>query len=231
MLHTEGARVFACDINGTALHVVTETLDDVVALPLDVRDETAWEQVTAMVLREAGRLTTLVNCVGVSASSPLQETPLEQWRQVFSVNLDGAFLGTKHAMRAMQQSGGVIVHIGSASGTRAAAGAAAYSSSKAALRMLVAVAAKECRDAGNSIRINCVSPAGVKTPMWTGMPFFRELIEKTGSEKLAFEALSASGGGSFSEAEEIARIVRFLVSDDARHINGAELLVDDGFVL
>jgi len=143
----------------------------------------------------------------------------------------GAFLATKYGIRAMQSSGGVIVHVGSASGIRPAAGAAAYSTSKAALRMLVQAAAKECRQARFAIRINSVSPAGVRTAMWRSMPFFQDLVREHGSEDAAFAAMTKAGGGEFVEPEAVARVVCFLLTDAARHITGVELPVDDGYVL
>ena len=97
---------------------------------------------------------------------PAPDTALAEWQRVIGINLDGAFLATKYCIRAMRATGGAIVHVGSASRIRPAAGAAAYSTSKAALRMLVQTAAKECPQAGWAIRIKVVSPAGVKTPMW-----------------------------------------------------------------
>ena len=198
---------------------------------LDVREEPQWKGVLEQVLRLHGPIGILVNCAGISAASPLAETPLADWRRVFATNLDGAFLATKHGVRVMRETGGVIVHIGSASGIRPSAGAAAYSTSKAAVGMLVRAAAKECREAGLPVRICAVSPAGVRTPMWRSMPFFQALVVKTGSEQAAFEALEQGGGGPFAEPEDVARAVAFLVSDDARHINGVELMVDGGFVL
>ena len=198
---------------------------------LDVREEPQWESVFEQVLRLHGPIGILVNCAGISAASPLSETPLAEWRRVFATNLDGAFLATKHGVRVMRETGGVIVHIGSASGIRPSAGAAAYSTSKAAVGMLVRAAAKECREAGLPVRICAVSPAGVRTPMWRSMPFFQALVGKSGSEQAAFEALEQGGGGPFAEPEDVARAVAFLVSDDARHINGVELMVDGGFVL
>ena len=200
-------------------------------VPLDVREEAAWERAVATVVEARGRLDVLVNCVGVSAASPLTDTTLTEWRHVLATNLDGAFLGTKQAVRAMRATGGAIVHVGSASGIRPAPGAAAYSTSKAALRMLVRTAAKECRDAGLAIRINLVSPAGVRTPMWRAMPFFQELVREHGSEAAAYDAMAAAGGGRFLEPEVVAGAVCFLASDAAAHITGAELPVDDGYVL
>ena len=201
------------------------------AIKLDVRDEADWITTTDTILANHGRLDILANCVGVSAGTPLADTTLAEWRHVLSTNLDGAFLATKYGIRAMRAAGGAIVHVGSASGIRPAAGAAAYSTSKAALRMLVRTAAKECRDARLAIRINVASPAGVKTPMWSTMPFFQELVRAHGSEDAAYAAMEASGGGRFIEPDTVARVVCFLAGDDAQHITGVEVPVDDGYVL
>jgi len=200
-------------------------------LRLDVRDETEWEAAVSTVLERRGCLDILVHAAGVSAGAPLADTTLDEWRRVLSTNLDGTFLALKHGIRAMRASGGAIVVIGSASGIRPAAGAAAYSTSKAAVSMLARAAAKECREYKLPIRINVVSPAGVLTPMWRNMPFFQELIRQHGTEEAAFAALEAGGGGRFAEPEEIAHSVLFLVSDAASHVTGVELPVDGGYVL
>jgi NAD(P)-dependent dehydrogenase (short-subunit alcohol dehydrogenase family) len=223
-LRAAGTTVYAADISfgaGPESH----------AIDLDVREEAAWAAAMELILAAAGRLDLLVNCVGVAAASPLADTTLGEWRRVLSTNLDGAFLATKHGIRTMRATGGAIIHVGSASGIRPASGAAAYSTSKAALRMLVRAAAKECRDAGLAIRINLVSPAGVKTPMWRSMPFFQELARELGSEEAAYDSMTASGGGRFIEPDAVARVVCFLASDQAEHVTGVELPVDDGYVL
>lgn len=225
-----GAQVFCADLDADGAREVARQLEGSVALALDATDEPSWEAAVSAVAA-SGRLDVLVNCVGITAGSPLVETSLAEWRRVLATNLDGAFLGTKHAIRAMGPGGGSIVHVGSASGIRAAAGAAAYSTSKAALKMLVSVAAKECRAAGLPIRINVVSPAGVKTPLWRSMASFRDLVRTTGSEEAAFDAMEKGGGGPFSSAEDVARVVCFVASDDARHVNGVDLPADDGYVL
>jgi 3alpha(or 20beta)-hydroxysteroid dehydrogenase len=198
---------------------------------LDVREEAHWIAALEAILANHGRLDILANCVGVSAGTPLAETALTEWRHVLSTNLDGAFLATKYGIRAMRAASGAIVHVGSASGIRPAAGAAAYSTSKPALRMLVRTAAKECRDARLAIRINVVSPAGVRTPMWRTMPFFQDLVRTHGSEDAAYAAMEAASGGRFIEPDAVARLVCFLASDDALHITGVEVPVDDGYVL
>jgi NAD(P)-dependent dehydrogenase (short-subunit alcohol dehydrogenase family) len=198
---------------------------------LDVRGESEWETAIASILERAGRLDALVHSAGIAAASPIADTTLAEWRQVLSTNLDGTFLAIKHGIRAMKEAGGAIVVIGSASGIRPSAGAAAYSTSKAAVSMLVRAAAKECREAEIPIRINAISPGGVKTPLWRAMPFFADLVALHGSEEAAFEAMEAHGGDRFASPEQIADGIVFLVSDAASHITGAELPIDDGYTL
>lgn len=232
-LAAEGASVWCADLDELAARKVARAISpegQARAVALDVRLEEAWSAAAAKLGGEPGRLDILVHAAGISAASALHETDLAEWRRVLATNLDGAFLAVRHGMRAMESHGGAIVLLGSASGIRPAPGAAAYSTSKAALRMLVQAAARECAQRGLQIRLNLVSPAGVKTPMWSTMPFFQELVRQHGSDEAAFAAL-ASPGGRFAEPEEIAEAILFLVSDAAAHITGVELPVDGGFVL
>ncbi len=235
LLAGEGAHVLCADLKPDSAQSTAEEIvrtgRTAIALGLDAREEAHWGKAVATTLREWGRLDILVHCAGVSAASPLADTPLDEWRRVLATNLDGAFLATKHGFRAMRETGGVIVHIGSASGVRPAAGAAAYSVSKAALGMLVRVAALESRQAGGRVRVCAVSPAGVRTAMWRSMPFFGELVSNEGSEEAAFAKLEAQSGIRFAVPEEVAQAVLFLVSDAALGINGIELLVDGGYTL
>lgn len=230
-LRGAGAQVYGADLKPPAAGGASPADPDARSIALDVREEADWVAALESILANHGRLDILVNSVGVSAGTPLADTTLAEWRHVLSTNLDGAFLATKHGIRAMRAASGAIVHIGSASGIRPAAGAAAYSTSKAALRMLVRTAAKECRDARLAIRINVVSPAGVKTPMWSTMPFFQDLVRTHGSEDAAYAAMEAAGGGRFIEPDAVARVVCFLASDEARHVTGVDVPVDEGYVL
>lgn len=232
LLADAGAVVYCADLNDLGARTTVRGIASPVAAPLrlDVRDEASWTTAMATIQGAQGRVDAIVHCAGISAASPLPDTTLAEWHRVLAVNLDGSFLAVAHGMRAMRASGGTIVLLGSASGIRAAAGAAAYSTSKAAVRMLVQVAAKECREGKLPIRINLVSPAGVRTPMWRAMPIFQDLVAQHGSEDAAFAAL-AGPGGRFAEPEEVARAVLFLVSDAASHITGIELPVDGGYLL
>ena len=217
-LSDAGARVFAADLEGGDVR-------------LDVRDEASWDAVMSRVEAEAGPLDVLVHAAGISATGQVVDTTLDEWRRVLSTNLDGSFLAVRAAGRAMGERGGSVVLIGSASGIRPAPGAAAYSTSKAALNMLVRIAALEFRSAGWPVRVNLLSPAGVRTPLWSSMPFFRDLVDAHGSDDAAFDAMEAEGGGTFLRPEDVARVVLFLASDAAAHVTGAEIPVDDGYAI
>jgi NAD(P)-dependent dehydrogenase (short-subunit alcohol dehydrogenase family) len=235
-LAAEGASVCCADVNEAGSEQ-TAGLIAQIGRPasshrLDVAVEAEWEAIVQRILGAHARLDVLVNCAGVSAGAPLAEMAYADWRRVLSVNLDGAFLATKHGIQAMRTNGGSIVHVSSASGIKAAAGACAYSASKAGLCMLSRAAAKECCDKNISVRVNTVCPGGVKTSMWTTMAFFRELVQKVGSEEAAFESLAEGvPGGRFAEPADIVHAILFLASDEARFVTGADLIVDGGYVL
>src|SRR5262249_33959194 len=157
-------------------------------------------------------------------------TSLEEWRRVLAVNLDGVILGTKYGIRAMRAGkGGSIINVASVSGVKPFAGAAAYGAAKAAVRLLSKVAAIEGQDARIGVRVNVVTPGGVKTPMWLAMDFFRKLADEHGGAEGAFAALAGSvPSHQFYTAEEVARTVLYLASDESSHLSGVELVMDRG---
>ena len=192
----------------------------------DVADPALWERIEA----EAGPLDHAVINAGIAAGGALAETSFDEWRRVLSVNLDGAFLTLQAAMRAMQGNGGAIVLTASAAGIKAEPGIAAYGASKAAVIHLAKIAAKE--GAAMNVRVNAIAPGGVKTPIWSNVPFFQDLVESTGSEEAAFKTMGAAApSGRFAQADEIAAQIAFLLSDDAASITGACLVSDGGYTL
>src|SRR5262249_51656944 len=153
-----------------------------------------------------------VNCAGISFACPVADMSLADWRRVMAVNLEGVFLGTKHAIRAMRQGarGGSVVNVSSVSGGKGQPGARADWASKAAVIMFSKAAALECLRQGDNIRVNSVSPTGVKTPMWKTMPFFQELMAKEGGEEAAFRAMAQSApGGRWALPEEVALAILY----------------------
>jgi 3(or 17)beta-hydroxysteroid dehydrogenase len=230
LLSQQGALVWCADRDVEGAAATAETFAGRSA-SLDVASEADWEVVLAAMVAVHGRLDVLVNSAGISFACPLADMRLEDWRRVLAVNLDGVFLGTKHAVRTMRASGGSIIHVASAAGLKSTPGASAYATSKAAVCMFSRTAAKECVDAGLAIRVNTVCPGGVKTPLWRTMPFFQELIAKTGSEDAAFQAMTAGqpAGSRFAEPEEIAAAILYLASDESRFVTGSDLVIDGGF--
>jgi NAD(P)-dependent dehydrogenase (short-subunit alcohol dehydrogenase family) len=234
LLARDGATVLVADIDERAAQVVAAEITSAGGraepLTLDVSGEAAWQEVTGRVLAAHGRLDVLVNNAGVAFARPVAEMSLGDWRRVLAVNLDGVFLGTKHGIRAMRAGqGGSIVNVASVSGIRPFAGAAAYGAGKAAVRLLSKVAAIECADAGDGVRVNVVTPSGVKTPMWETMDFFRGLMTEHGGAEGAFAAMAgAVPSQQFFPAEEVARTVLYLASDESAHLSGVELVMDYG---
>jgi NAD(P)-dependent dehydrogenase (short-subunit alcohol dehydrogenase family) len=183
-------------------------------------DVTHWEDVQATVERARkafGRLDVLINCAGILRSNLLEETPEEEWRQVLDVNLTGAFLVTKAALKVMrEQGGGSIVHIASRMAIRVKEGHGAYAAAKAGILQLTQMAALE--GAPHAIRVNCVLPGFVDSPM-----------TRRGYRDDAFEGWSkVCPLGRAAMPEDIAHAMLFLASDQASFITGVALPVDGG---
>jgi NAD(P)-dependent dehydrogenase (short-subunit alcohol dehydrogenase family) len=234
-LAEHGAAVCCADLNGAGAEetaaAVTAGGGAAWACPLDVTSEPAWSAAVEGTLQSRGRLDIAVNCAGVSSGGPVADLSLGEWRRVLAVNLEGTLLGTRQAIRAMRQAGrgGSIVNVASVSGLKAQPGAAAYCASKAAVIMLSKVAALECLQARDGVRVNSVSPGGVKTPMWRTMPFFQELMAREGGEEAAFRALERGQPESrFATPEEIALAVLYLASDESSYVTGTNLVIDLG---
>lgn len=235
MLAAEGARVAVTDRNVEGARKVADEICDRgghgVALALDVTDSLAWTSALEQVLGLWSGLDVLVANAGKGYGAPLTETPLDEWRAVMAVNLDGVFLALKYGIPVLRQTGGgSIVVVSSVSGVKAMPGAGAYSAGKAAVRMLAKTAALECAAQGDGIRVNSVLPGGVETPIWKGTDYWEQLTTKLGSEERAWAALSsATPLKRFAQPEEIAHAILYLSSDEAAYVTGSELVIDGGY--
>jgi NAD(P)-dependent dehydrogenase (short-subunit alcohol dehydrogenase family) len=234
LLAREGASVVVADIEtGTGQEVAQQIVasgGNGIFLSLDVGEESDWKKAIDHILHTFGRLDIAVNNAGIAAARQVPDMTLSEWRRVMQVNLDGVFLGTKYAIAAMRSGqGGSIINVASASGIKASAGASAYCASKAAVRMFSKTVALECAAAASRIRVNTVSPGGVKTPIWEKMDFWPDLLKRHGSKEEVWKQLGAGPAGEFFSPEEIAQAILFLVSDESSYLNGAELVVDRGF--
>jgi len=199
---------------------------------LDVRDEAQWQAVTDAVLAAHGRLDVLVNNAGITGfeSGPVAHDPehaeLVAWRAVHETNLDGVFLGCKYAIRAMRRTGsGSIINISSRSGLVGIPAAAAYASSKAAIRNHSKSVALYCAEQQLNIRCNSIHPAAILTPMWEAM-----LGNGPDREQRMQAFVSDCPMRRFGQPEEVAALAVLLASDEAAYINGSELSIDGGML-
>lgn len=195
----------------------------------DVASERFWDEHKELL----NGLSHAVINAGVSGSSPIAELGFAEWRRILSVNLDGAFLTLRAAVRAMpgDGTGRSIVVTASMAGIKAEPGIAAYGASKAAVIHLTRIAAKELAPRG--IRVNAIAPGGVDTPIWDEMPFFQQLLQSEGNREAAMIAMArmATPLGRYATPDEIAAQIRFLLSEDAATITGAILASDGGYSL
>ena len=235
LLAKQGAVVVVADINFAAAEQVASEIRGAggrgTGVRLDVSSESEWAEAIQETLSQHERLDVLVNNAGISFAKPIADTTIDEWHRVLAVNLDGVFLGTKHAINAMRGKGGSIVNVASVSGITPFPGASAYGASKAAVRLFSKIAAIECADDKTGIRVNVVAPSGVKTPMWDTMDFFKELVVQHGGTEEAFAAMSGTRASQrFFSPEEVAQTILYLASDESAHLTGVELIMAQGHV-
>ena len=222
LLASEGAKVVVTDLNETDGRAVAEQIgDNAIFIRHDVADEDNWKRVIAQAVDTFGGLDILVNNAGMIALGTVVDTDLESWRKVNSVNSDGVFLGCKHAIPAMAESGGgSIINMSSVAAIHGQSFVAAYTASKGAVRALTKSIAMYCKQQKNGIRCNSIHPDGVKTPMVAKVA--------TGKETPSQEDIDmVSQFDNMCEPEDVANLVLFLASEESRFVNGAELLIDD----
>lgn len=229
----EGANVVLTDINDALGEETARGLGERAAYRrLDVREETDWQRVLTDLPNGWGRLDVLVNNAGITgfengvlAHDP-EHASLENWHAVHRTNLDGVFLGCKHAIRVMRAHGtGSIINISSRSGLVGIPAAAAYASSKAAVRNHTKTVALYCAAQGLHIRCNSIHPAAILTPMW-------EPMLGGGSDREArMRAFTRDTPlQRFGTPEEVAAVAVLLASDEAAYMTGTELNIDGGIL-
>jgi 3(or 17)beta-hydroxysteroid dehydrogenase len=221
LLLDEGARIVLTDLDKPPLQSERAHTS---SYALDVTRQDQWIAVTDAVIEEFGRLDILVNCAGVALLKDIEATTLEEWRRLMAVNLDGTFLGCKHAVRVMKdRGGGSIVNLSSVAGIVGAGNLAAYSASKGGVRALTKSVALHCARKGYNIRCNSVHPSFAETPMLQSM-----LAAARNPQKLHSSFENAAPLGRLAQPIEIARTILFLASEESAFTTGAELVVDGG---
>ena len=230
-LHAEGANVMVTDVleeEGIALADAHQNMD---FIRHDVVDEAQWEAAIAKTVSEFGGLDVMVNNAGIAHdATPLEETTLDQWRHVTSIDLDGVFLGCKHGVRQMKEKGGSIINVSSIYGIVGSANQAPYHAAKGGVRLLTKAMAVEMGALGYPIRVNSIHPGFV------GTDIVRDGIKLAVEEGVfpgeneAIEMLTAGiPAGRMGVPRDIANGVVFLASDDSAWMTGSELVIDGGF--
>jgi len=224
----EGAVVVATDLHERAV----SSLAGVTYQRLDVRSEADWERVLGDVVAQHGRLDVLVNNAGITGFEDgmrphdPEHVTLADWRAVHETKLDGVVLGCKHGIRAMRSAErGSIINISSRSGLVGIPGAAAYASSKAAVRNHSKTVALYCAQQGLPIRCNSVHPAAILTPMWEPV-----LGSGPDREQRIASFIADVPLRRFGTPREVADVVVYLASDESGYTTGAELVLDGGIL-
>ncbi|MGJ7508129.1 SDR family NAD(P)-dependent oxidoreductase [Variovorax sp. GT1P44] len=180
------------------------------SLTVDVTQQPSVAKAVAATLAQAGRIDALINSAGITGpNAKLWDYPVDGWRQVMEVNLTGPFICCREVVQQMRTQGyGRIVNIASVAGKDGNPNASAYSASKAGLIALTKSLGKELADTG--IRVNCVTPAAVKTAIFDQMT----------PDHIAF-MLSKIPMGRFGKVEEVAAMVAWLCTEDCSFSTGA----------
>ncbi len=203
---------------------------------LDVRRESDWDAAVAELVAWRGRVDVLVNNAAITGFDPgpdgaiaahdPEHATLAAWRAVHETNLDGVFLGCRAAIRAMRAAGtGSIINMSSRSGVVGIPGAAAYASSKAAVRNHSKTVALYCAEQGLKIRCNSVHPGAILTPMWEAM-----LGEGPEREQNMRDFTADTPLGRFGTPAEVAALMVYLASDESAYTTGAEFTIDGGIL-
>jgi 3alpha(or 20beta)-hydroxysteroid dehydrogenase len=220
----EGARVMLGDVLDGEGEVLAKDLGDGAAYRHhDVTSEEEWLAIVAETKERFGRIDVLVNNAGIFQMLPMTMTSLDDYMKVITINQVGTFLGMKAVTETMvDQGSGSIVNISSVAGLRGNAGTVAYTASKFAVRGMTKVAAAELGAFG--IRVNSVHPGIIDTAM------LGQIRGLAGDE--AVEAMRENiPNKRIASADDVAKLVLYLASDDSAYSTGAEFIVDGGMTI
>jgi len=230
-LAAEGAQVVVTDVQVDAgtlvVQEITESGGKATFLEHDVTSEDVWQNVVAETVSAHGGLDVLLNNAGIGIGGSIVDMSLADWRRQQAINLDGVFLGVKHAIPAMRESGGgSIINISSVAGLKGAPNLAAYNATKGGVRLFTKGVALECAHNRWNIRVNSVHPGVIETPIWEKVnPEFHQ----DGKNAVDLDEMAATvPNGILGQPMDIANGVLFLASDESAYMTGTELVIDGG---
>ncbi len=215
--HGAGYKVaFTYSSNDDAANAVVEHCGpDVMAIKADVRDFARAGQVVAETIAKFGPITALINNAGIKKDLPLMKMDADSWRDVVDTNLNGTFNYSRNAVSGMLRTGGAILNVTSVSGVIGMAGQTNYSASKAGVIGFTKALAKEIARFG--VRVNAIAPGFIDTDMTSA-------IDEATRKKLYSQIPSGQPGS----AADVAKLVLYLASDEAKYVTGQIWNIDGG---
>lgn len=228
LLAREGAQVVLTDVNEEAGRDVARQIGDAALfIRHDISSEADWKAVIAGTTEKFGGVDILVNNAAILAYGTIETTSLELWQKIQKVNSDGYFLGCHYGLEAMKsRPNGSIVNMSSMAGIGGQSSFCAYSASKAAVAGLTRSVAAHCRAKLYKIRCNSIHPDGIATPM-----VFNLHQDKSAPPAFVREKDPKQLQARFAQPQDIANLVLFLASDESKFINGAEMRIDNGYLM
>jgi 3(or 17)beta-hydroxysteroid dehydrogenase len=221
-LAAEGATVVMTDVNeteGEACAAAIRAAGGKATFRFqDVSSEDQWQAIIGDIRAEHGRLDVLVNNAGIVIMATPEDCTLEDFRRQNAVMNEGVFLGCKHAISLMNDSGGgSIINMSSTASHLGFPIFFAYSACKGAVRSMTKAVAVHCQANGYNIRVNSLHPGAIDTPM----------VQKTSSDLGIENMEDMSPVVGIGRPEDVANVVLFLASDESRFVNGSEILIDN----
>ena len=221
VLSEQGARVVMTDIDAVRGADLAAQLG-ARFLRQDVADEGRWTEVMDIVKAEHGRLDGIVNNAGIAPIADIEATTTDMWRQTLAVHLDGTYFGCRAAIQLMKESGGgSIVNMSSTAALVGIPDYLAYSAAKGGIRAMTKAIAVHCRRAKLGIRCNSVHPGSINTPM------VQNAVKQLMDIDLDDNAEKKRKAMGIGEPRDVAHMVVYLLSDESKHVNGAEMVVDN----
>ena len=223
MFAGEGAKIIIGDIlDDEGLKIesqIRELGGEATFVHLDVTQESDWDNAVKTAISSYGGLNVLVNNAGILIRKSIEDTTVEDWDRIMSINAKGVFLGTKAALPALREAGGgSIINISSTAGlVSSSSGSASYTATKGAVRLFTKSTAIQY--AKDGIRCNSVHPGPIETDM------IHQSITDPDAMALRMEKLPM---GRLGKPEEVANGVLYLASDESSFVTGSELVIDGG---
>lgn len=199
----------------------------------NVTKEADWETAVAGAVKHFGGLDVVVNNAGIETQSFFADTELAEFQRTMAINVDGVFLGIKHAIRTMRPGGpagkgGSIVNLSSVAGIIGQPTLGAYCASKGAVRLMTKAAGVECGRLGYGIRVNSVHPSIVKTQMGANVVKNFAKLGMAPNEEAADALIESMHPIGYGQPSDVANAVLFLAGDASRWMTGAEVVIDGG---